>query len=197
MNSDFLMHYGIPEMKWGVRRYQLKGSSKRTPEGKIRYAHTKSDAHHVNPQALSKGLRKVKYKNFTKLMSHDDVAKGKKGSCHDQVMYEMDELRKMGLKPKGLFVMEIDDKGQGGMTHSLAYYKNGNKVSWLENAWGEKAGIKDYDSLKAIKREIQRAHKSGEFGNSSKYKKLVFGEFDDQDHVAGESLQELVDKCLR
>jgi hypothetical protein len=27
-------------MKWGVRRYQKPGSSKRTPEGKIRYAHS-------------------------------------------------------------------------------------------------------------------------------------------------------------
>lgn len=42
-HSDFLMHYGIPEMKWGVRRYQVAGSSKRTPEGKIRYAHSVSD----------------------------------------------------------------------------------------------------------------------------------------------------------
>ena len=43
MTSDFLMHYGISEMKWGVRRYQVKGSSKRTPEGKIRYAHSTED----------------------------------------------------------------------------------------------------------------------------------------------------------
>ena len=40
MSGSFLMHYGIPEMKWGVRRFQEKGSSKRTPEGKIRYTHS-------------------------------------------------------------------------------------------------------------------------------------------------------------
>lgn len=43
MQSDFLMHYGIPGMKWGVRRFQEKGSSKRTPVGKIRYAHVKAE----------------------------------------------------------------------------------------------------------------------------------------------------------
>ena len=43
MHSDFLMHYGIPGMKWGVRRFQEKGSSKRTPAGKKRYAHVKTE----------------------------------------------------------------------------------------------------------------------------------------------------------
>ena len=43
MPSDFLMHYGIPGMKWGVRRFQEKGSSKRTEAGKKRYAHSIKD----------------------------------------------------------------------------------------------------------------------------------------------------------
>lgn len=109
----------------------------------------------------------------------------------------MHELRKMGLKPKGTFVMEVDDNGQGGMTHSFVHYKNGDKVSWLENAWSDRAGIKDYDSLSAIKREIKKAHKDGSFGNGSKYRNLVWGTFDDREHKPGESLQELVNKCLR
>lgn len=40
MNENYLMHYGIKTQEWGVRRFQEKGSSKRTPEGKIRYAHS-------------------------------------------------------------------------------------------------------------------------------------------------------------
>lgn len=54
MASDFLMHYGIHEMKWGVRRFQEKGSSKRTPAGKKRYAHS------------AKGLADNLYQNAVK-----------------------------------------------------------------------------------------------------------------------------------
>lgn len=196
MQSDFLMHYGIKGMHWGVRRFQEKGSSKRTPAGRKRYAHSK-DKTISSPSGLSKVLKRFKYKNFTKLMSPDEVSKSGKGSCHDQVMYEMAQLRKMGIKPKATFVMEVDDNGQGGMTHSFVHYKNGDKVTWLENAWKERAGIKEYDSLKSIKKAIREDHKRGAFGNSSKYRNLVFGTFNDKDHKPGESLQDLVNKCLR
>lgn len=177
--GDFLMHYGIKGMKWGVRR---------TPE---------ELGHHKTPKGLSKTLRKLKYKEFTKLMSPKAVEKLKKGSCHDQVMYEMSELRKMGINPKATFVMECSNNGQGGMTHSFVHYKNGKKTVWLENAWESKAGIHEYNSLNDIKREFRKAHKDGSFGNSKTYNNLIFGNFDDRKHKPGESLQELVNKCVR
>lgn len=197
MQSDFLMHYGIKGMHWGIRRFQEKGSSKRTPEGKKRYSQHNKDRSNSTPSELSKAMNRFKYKEYTKLMSHDEVEKSKRGSCHDQVMYEMTELRKMGIKPKAMFVMEIDSKGNGGMTHSFVYYKNGDKLSWLENAWRERAGITDYVSVKDIIKSIKKAHASGNFGNKSKYNNLVFGTFNDKEHTPGESLQELVNKCLR
>lgn len=36
MSTDYLAHYGILGMKWGIRRYQNKDGSL-TPEGKVRY----------------------------------------------------------------------------------------------------------------------------------------------------------------
>lgn len=177
--GDFLMHYGIKGMHWGIRR---------TPE---------QLGHNETPKQLSKSLKKIKYKEFTKLMSPKAVEKLKKGSCHDQVMFEMSELRKMGIKPKATFVMEYSDNGQGGMTHSFVHYKKGNKTVWLENAWEQRAGIHEYNSLNDIKKDIRNAHKSGSFGNSKTYNNLIFGKFDDREHKFGESLQELVNKCIR
>lgn len=53
MDESYLMHYGIPSQKWGVRRFQLKGSSKRTEAGKIRYAHSaKGLANQIHQKAV-------------------------------------------------------------------------------------------------------------------------------------------------
>ena len=172
------MHYGIPGMKWGVRR---------TPE---------QLGHHKAPRQLVRSLQKLKYKEFTRLMSPKAVEKTHRGSCHDQVMYEMDELQKMGKKPKAMFVMEYNKNGQGGMTHSFVYYKEGEKTVWLENAWAERAGITKYDSINDIKRTIRKAHKTGEFGDKRAFGNLVFSDFKYKKHKPGESLQQLVDICL-
>ena len=126
-------------------------------------------------------------------MDPDEVRKTGKGSCHDQVVYEMAMLKKMGLSPNALFVME-NSGDRGGMTHSLVYFNKNGKVYWLENAWEDRAGIHEYDSVDAIKRDIQRAHAFGEFGNKKQFSELLFGDFNAESHKTGETLQELVDK---
>ena len=143
-------------------------------------------------RSIIHGMKDVKYKYFDKLMSPDQVEKTKKGSCHDQVMYEIRELKKLGLDPKALFVMEHSGN-KGGMTHSLVYFLLKNKAYWVENAWSERAGVRAFNSVDDIKKEIRNAHKSGEFGNKSSYKNLSFGDFNPKEQKVGETLQELVD----
>ena len=110
----------------------------------------------------------IKYKEYTKLMSHDEVLNEKKGSCHDQVMFELEELRLMKLNPKALFFIEYNGN-QGGMTHSFVYYEKGNDLYWFENAWGLYAGIHKFKSLKDIKDFIKDQHTKGKLGNNEKY----------------------------
>lgn len=147
----------------------------------------------TSPGELARSMQnKIGYKNFDKLMSPDEVERTGKGSCHDQVMYELSALKKMGISPQALFVIESSGK-QGGMTHSLVYYQKGKKVYWLENAWENRAGIHEFDSLDDIKQEIKKAHASGEFGDKTNFRSLSFGDFNPSKQKIGESLQELID----
>lgn len=135
----------------------------------------------------------IKYKEYTKLMSHDEVLNEKKGSCHDQVMFELEELRLMKLNPKALFFIEYNGN-QGGMTHSFVYYEKGNDLYWFENAWGLYAGIHKFKSLKDIKDFIKDQHAKGKLGNNKKYPDIEITTF--KHHSPGESLNELVQIAL-
>lgn len=175
----YLAHYGVKGMHWGVRN---------GPPYPI-------ESKFSSPKELSAKMRKLKYREYTKLQDPDTTFK-RGGSCHDQVFAELRELRRMGLKPKAKFLMEYNDHNQGGMTHSFVYFKNRGKTYWFENAWQERAGIKAYLSINDIKKSIRRAHKTGEYGNYKKYPHLVFSDFHEERHVPGENLQQFVDRCL-
>lgn len=174
-----LFHTGIKGMKWGVRNgppYPIEPDYK-------------------SPNQLSLAMKKFKYKNFDRLMSPQEVAKTKQGSCHDQVMYECQQLKRMGFNPKCLFFMELNGK-QGGMTHSLVFYKDKGKIVWFENAWSDMAGINVYNSIDEIKKQIISMHSKNKIGNNKDFPNLIFNEFDYKKHKEGETLGEFVDLCL-
>lgn len=160
-------------------------------ESSIDYSQWKND------KELSAWMKKnIKYTNYTKLMTPDEVYESKKGSCHDQVMFELSALRKMGYKPKALFIIEYNenDDGRDNETHSLVYYEKNNKVYWFENAWGGMEGIHEFKSVQDLKDKLIQLHNSGKMGNCNKYPELEITSF--KSHKPGESLQELVDICV-
>jgi len=164
-----LAHHGVKGMKWGIRK----------------------DRNFSSSSELQSWMKdNIKYSEFTTLKSHDDVAKTKSGSCHDQVMFELVELRKMGLEPKAEFL--IEHKGSaGGKTHSFVYYQNDEKTYWLENSWEEHIGVHEFDSLDKLKANVTKS-----WDKDDKFPDLMWGPFNDTNHTPGESLETLVNICL-
>ena len=138
----------------------------------------------------------IKYKNFTRLMSAQEVFEQKKGSCHDQVMFELYCLRRLGFNPTATFVYEYKDGNPvGGVTHSYVTYKREDgKLVWFENAWPGQKGFHVGTSSYDFKAMIKKLHNEGVFGNATKYPDIVFTSFGN--HKPGETLQQFVTKCF-
>lgn len=140
----------------------------------------------------------IKYKNYTKLQSPEETLKSKAGSCHDQTYMELKLFSDMKLKSIGLFFIEYNpNDNQGGMTHSFVYYTDSNNIMYYENAWEDNKGIHPYKSVKDLKKDFENKHNKGDIGDYKKYPKLEWGSFVYSNHKPGESLQTLVDICLR
>lgn len=149
----------------------------------------------MTPEELSKWMKNnIKYANFTKLKSHDEVMKTKSGSCHDQVMFELEELKE--YHPKAVFLIEANDsETANAVTHSFVYYQNNNRLYYFENAWGGHAGIKEFNDLNGIKEYFIEAHNKKEFGDPNRYPQMLFFNFGK--HKPGETLNEFVTKATR
>lgn len=127
-----------------------------------------------SPEELSRWMKaNIKYANFSKMKTAAQILKDKRGSCHDQVVFEYPLLKDMGLHPKILFFIAYKDgESEGGMTHTLIYWEDGNKIKWFENAIGGMEGIHTFNSVDDMKDEIRRIYAN--MPDSKKYPELYF-----------------------
>lgn len=144
------------------------------------------------PEELFKWMKSnIHYANFTKLKSSDGVIESKSGSCHDQVVFEYNALKTMGKKPKILFFIAYrEGSNQGGMTHSLVYYSEGNKIKWFENSWSGMEGIHTYDSLSDLKADIRKMYSN--MPDAKNFPELEFKSASISDFDTGMNLGEFV-----
>ena len=133
----------------------------------------------------------IKYSYFTTLMSPEEVAQSMQGSCHDQVMFEMQSLSDMGFIPHAKFIIAVDAFGQGLETHSFVYYEDAGRWYWFENAWEDMQGIHGFDTYTEMIDAVMFA-----FGQRTDFDKLYIADFIPEEHVIGEDLDALVDTCM-
>ena len=145
-----------------------------------------------SPQELSDWMKSnIAYKEFDRLMAPEEVMQQKKGSCHDQVMFELEIFKQMGIPHGTIFFIEYNEgEMQGGRTHSLVYFLKGGKYYWFENAWGGHEGIHGpFRSLNDLKNQLYKENKKG-----SNYKELEFSSLGEV--KPGMDLSEFVSVCL-
>ena len=136
--------------------------------------------------------RNLRYKQFSKLMSAQEVYEKKYGSCHDFVQFEDYFFKKFDFKYGKVFAIEYTSgKKSGGRTHSFIWFIKKDKYYWFEYAWPSHKGINGpYDSLNELK-------------NDFKDKMLKESNFEDVEFSAvkgikvGMTLDEYVKACLK
>lgn len=147
----------------------------------------------TTPDALSDWMRKyIRYSNFTRLKTEIQVIQTKSGSCHDQVAFAFPKLRKMGKKVHILFFISYKEgEKTGGMTHSLVYWEDDQKIHWLENSWQGAQGIHTFDSLDDLKKDIVARYKK--MPTAQRFPELDFKITSITKFKPGITLAELVD----
>ena len=181
--DNYIQHHGIEGQKWGI---------KNGPPYPLNRTETYEKCKNVYDFC-----KKINYSDFSKLQTPLETEQTGKGSCHDQVMYELKLCKKYGLDADARFVMEVDPKtGQGGDTHSYVFIKDGDRIHWIENAFEGEKGVHTFKNTDEIDKYFTKQHKGKRFGNNSSYPELIFSDFKPTKHKYGESLQELVDICL-
>jgi len=137
----------------------------------------------------------IKYKPFDTLMSASMIYNTKKGSCHDQCIYELEEFAKLEITPHCLFFIEYNGlESTGGDTHTLVYYEENKKIYWFENSWSIYQGINGpYKNLSELQQDIINKHKYSSTYN--RYPLLLFKPVGDL-HT-GMTLDEYVNACIK
>lgn len=188
--KSYLAHYGVKGMHWGIRRYQNSDGSL-TAAGKMRYTNDELERQESPATYLKTSMKNFTYDSSNhKLRSPKETAKMKTGNCHDQVLYELDQLKKSGHDAKAKFLIEVDSKtGQGGQTHSYVYYKDGNQFVWFENAWEDQKGEHRYNSEKELHDDVKK-----KFRANTSMDKIYDGDFEAE---PGDTLQDIVNKSLK
>lgn len=110
------------------------------------------------PKELIDWMKKnIKYRNYSKLMTSDEVFLKKYGSCHDQAIFIQRMLNRMGIQSNREFFIAFREGSEtGGQTHTFVYFTDPDNgmVTWVENAWEDCRGVRVYKNINALRQDI-------------------------------------------
>lgn len=201
VNNDFSQLVTVmASIKWHIRTYKNELVVKVNESSNIYESSIFDDSEIINiktPKEFSSWMKKnIKYSNFTKLKSAEEVITSKSGDCHSQCMLEHYWFNKNNIKHRRIFLIQYNSKtndSSGGMTHTFIVYNDKNKFYWFENAWGGMEGIHGpFNSISDIKNKIKEEFKF--MNNYNKYPDLEFTSV--KNVHPGMTLQQYVNSCL-
>lgn len=121
--NDYLCHYGILGMKWGIRRYQNKDGSL-TPAGKARLKITDYEEGHGDDIVLKKGTRTNRVVNTSRYDEYADRSFGGSAKAAKAYIQSIKD-KEQALDTKYL---SVDDVRNSGRYNGKDFY-----VSWFTN----------------------------------------------------------------
>lgn len=119
------------------------------------------DVSFKDPEEVYKAIsQRVKYAEYSKLKSPDEVFTSRAGSCHDQARLAQAFLKHAGVSPKlNFFIAYKEGDNTGGNTHTFVTYEKDKSVYWFETAWDGECGIHKYPDMKTLKADILAKHR--------------------------------------
>ena len=98
----------------------------------------------------------IKLEGFTEkylLQKPEELIKSKLGVCWDQVELERYYFKEKGIDIKSYFIVYYDNKRFP--CHTFISFEDNNKFYWFEHAWEKHKGIKEFNTLEELLKEVK------------------------------------------
>jgi hypothetical protein len=149
MDSNELRHWGIPGMKWGVRRFQRKDGSL-TPAGQKRRAKLEAELEQLKDKNDSNATpRKKTVGEMT-----DDELRDKTNRMQLEANYYNSQKNLAAANPKQV---SKGEKFMNGLINDVVApaAKNAGR-SWLEKFMKDKLGLNEKDPLERLEKQAKK-----------------------------------------